>query len=199
MISIENEKVFNDDNPWSEIILRDIVTGLIYEVLMDINNDVYLESSTNELTDIDIPDIANDLIYNIFVYNHQVHIAPVSTVNGMLYGTECFSSAGNTFIMNIDRNSDIITSINDISLHLYDHGYNVFLYINYDIIEIAPNSFKIEFLVPIKGNFTSIIKIGDAIHLTESIKVQQYSYDELNQVIDNAKEELNNTKFNGYI
>ena len=59
--------------------------------------------------------------------------------------------------------------------------------------------FKIEFITPIKGDYIAIIKIGEETHLIKKLQVQQYSYSELNTVIDIAKDELNNSKYVAYM
>ncbi|MCK5536818.1 MAG: hypothetical protein KAI79_08320 [Bacteroidales bacterium] len=199
MVSIENEKVFNDTNPWQQIILKDILTGVIYEVFMDTDDDIYLEVSVGLPTSVDIEDISSSLIYQLFSYNQQVYIAPTATSSGTIYATECFIAVGNTIIMKIDRTSTTITDLDDISVHIYDQTFDAFIFIDTYISEISENSFKIEFITPINGDFIAIIKVGDSIHLVKPLKVEQYSYDELNRVINTAKNELDTSKYEVYI
>jgi len=198
-VSINDGKVFNDSNPWEQIILKDIVSVSIYEVSIDEFNQIHLESSTEELTTRDIPDISTSLIYQLFSYNEQIHIAPTLTIDGKIFGSECLVNVGNTIIMKVFRDNDVITPLGDISVHIYDQVFDTFIFLDVEISQVEENEFKVEFITPVKGDFLVILKVGETVHLTKRIFVNEYSYNELNSAIDTAIEALNNDKYQAYI
>ena len=199
MISIDNEKVFDNDEPWIPLILKDVFDGLKYEVLLDDEDNAYYDISTEPYSTYDIPDITTGVIYHAYIYNGTFYITPTATPEGTIYATECFIATGNTVIMKLEGNLEVDTVVDTISLNIYDHLFDAFIYVDVTVTKIDTNFFKIEFIAPISGEFIAIIKIGDTTHLVKQLRVEQYSTRELNNIVDKAKEELSKTNYETFV
>ncbi len=197
MIAISEGEVYNDTNSWSHNIVKDISTGLLYEILWN-GEDVYVEITSNTVELFDIIDDVTNIYYQIFVSNGQAFIVPVRDSYGNItYGSNCLTTAGSTLILNINRNSPDIANINDIVVNIFDTNTNSYLFIDTSIEIIKENFFKVTFTLPIRGNFLIIIKVLDELYLKTEIKVEQHSLIELSNSLE--KLNINNDKYSGFI
>ena len=159
MISIDNEHVFNNEEPWIPLILKDVFSGIKYEVLLDIDDNVYYDVSDQPYNTYDIADITTGVIYHAYIYNGTFYITPTATPEGTIYANECFIATGNKVIMKLEVNLEEDTVCNTISVNIYDQMFDAFIYVDVEVTKIDTNFFKLEFIVPISGDFIAIIKI----------------------------------------
>lgn len=194
MLAIYDGDVYNNDSIWVDIIISDLITGINYLVLLDDDNDAYVEETLLDVSFYPIVDEVTSITYKLFIYNGQVFIIPISFPNGeSIYANGCLSSVGNTVLLNIDKNSDVITSIDDVVVKLYD--LSLYVYINTDIVieEVTPNNFRAKFIVPIAGDFLIVVKVLNDIHLSHRLKVDNYSYYELLEKIKIIEDDVNSS------
>ena len=204
MLIVTNGVVDNDDNPWSQNIIKDSKDGLHYEILWDnVNSDVYVTSTLSEPIDLDLIDSVTNITYRIFVYDTNAFLVPIkNSLNEINYGKDCFVPSGSTILINIERNSDEITDIADISTKIYNKDTDEYLFLDTTIEEVQVNLFKISFIIPFKGNFLTLIKInksGTDIYLNKDFSVYQYTYEELLSELLIVQDNLNVDESKGFV
>ena len=121
MIASYDGKIYNDSEPYVNYSVNDILNGQRYTIYIDVDGDVYAEVSTEPLNQYDIVDQLTGVVYGLFVYDGQVHSAPMKTPDGdIIYGNSCFISAGSTLNIKVKRNSDVLITSNDINVEIYN-------------------------------------------------------------------------------
>ena len=180
MLTAYDGKIYNNGDVWVDYIVQDIVSGEIFSILIDENSNIYAELSLEPLYTFDIIDELNGVFYGLFVYEGQVHSAPIRTPSGdLIHGNSCFISVGATVNLQVIRTNDTPTDPSDITLDVFDQSLSKFLALEFTVNEIQPNIFIVSFVIPIKGDFLAVVKLLDSNFIVRKFEVQNYSYQEL--------------------
>lgn len=201
MISSFDGQIFNDSRPFVDYIVKDLVDGQHHFIKIDEFGDIYTEITTLPVSAHDIIDDLNGAWYGLFVYNSQVHVAPVKTHDGdTLYATDCFISVGSTINLKIQRTTDTPTSVGDIEISIFSHELEEFLNLDISIFETSVNYFLAPFVIPLAGDFLIVIKTPTSF-IGKNISVQRFSYEELIHEIEKEKEKsiLNKNNHEAFI
>lgn len=200
MLSAFDGAIFNNSDPFVDYVIKDMVTGEVYAILIDEFGDVYAEPSTLPLGVFDIIDELTGAYYGLFVYSGQVHSAPIRTHGGdVIYATDCFIATGSTVNVRIDRLTNTNTLPEDIEVSVFSYEVQDFLDIDITVQEISNNHFLAPFVIPLPGEFLIVVKLPNGSFISKKIEVQRYSYEELILEIEKAKKELNNNNYEAFI